>query len=62
MPHELAKELCELDLVVIQGANCALGPVVGEFGKEMLQVEGAGGHVEVGRVGWFKETDVGIMV
>ena len=48
VPHELAEEFCELDLVVIQGANRALGPVVGEFGKEVLQVEGAGGHVEVG--------------
>ena len=54
VPHEFAKELCELDLVVIQGANCALGPVVGEFGEEVLQVEGAGGgHVEVGRGGWL---------
>ena len=53
------RSFASFDLVVIQGANCALGPVVGEFGKEMLQVEGAGGHVEVGRVGWFKGTDIG---
>ena len=58
VPHKFPEELCELDLVVIQGANCALGPVVGEFGKEVLQVEGGGGHVEVGSVGWFREMDV----
>ena len=42
VPDEFAKELCELDLVVIQGANRPLGPEFGEFGEEVLQVERAG--------------------
>lgn len=40
VPDEFAQQLGELDFVVVEGADCALGPVVREAGEEMLQVEG----------------------
>ena len=39
VPHELAQQLGELDLVIIEGSDCTLGPMVREASEEMLEVE-----------------------
>ena len=46
MPNEFAQELGELDFVIIEGSDGALGPMVREAGEEMLEVEGF--HFRVG--------------
>ena len=40
VPNELAEQLGELDLVVIEGSDRALGPVVREASEKVLEVEG----------------------
>ena len=39
MPNEFAQQLSELDFVIIEGSDSALGPMVREAGKEMLEIE-----------------------
>ena len=40
MPDKFSKQFGEFYFVVVEGADCALRPVVGEFGKEVGQVWG----------------------
>ena len=49
VPNKFAQQLGELDLVIIEGTDCALGPMVREASEKMLEVEGFHIRVDWGR-------------